>query len=269
MKIMSRETILKIFILSGFFLFLGGECYKINKPNNFSFQSMNKFETVQFQTPDGVIIKGDYLASPSPKAYLLLLHMMPATRTSWYPLMDKLRTAGYASLAIDLRGHGESLKKKTERGDFQTLNYKNFSEAEHQATIQDVEAAVKWLIEEKGASKSKIAIIGASIGANLALEYLSENPEVETAILLSPGLDYRGIKTEPLALKINPKQAIFLVASEDDSYSFETNRILYNLLKSKKEIKEFKKAGHGTTMLERESSLMDELIEWLDSLFNQ
>lgn len=263
-----NKNIIKFLIIIGVLTILGAGCEitkffqegspQINAPDDFEIKSMGQKERVQFKTTDGVLIIGEYQSPEKPKAFALLLHMMPADRTSWYAFMDSLKENNFASLAIDLRGHGESLNQGGN-----ILNYHNFSNADHQASIKDVEAAVDWLIKEKSARKSDIFLTGASIGANLALQYQSQNSEIKAAILLSPGLDYRGVKTEPSALKIIATQAVFLVASEDDDYSLQTNRVLYNALQGQKEIKELKNAGHGTTMLEREPVLMDEVIEWL------
>ena len=61
-------------------------------------------------------------------------------------------------------------------------------------------------LEKQGIDLEKIGIIGASIGANLAIEYLFKKIFIKTAILLSPGLDYRGIKTIEIAKNIKPNK---------------------------------------------------------------
>ena len=76
----------------------------------------------------------------------------------------------------------------------------------------DLETAADFLIKERKAAADKISFVGASIGANLSLQYISEHPEFKTAVLLSPGLDYRGVKTEPLAKILKPGKKCFLSA---------------------------------------------------------
>lgn len=212
---------------------------------------------VRFSTDDGVEIVGDFLQPTSNMGTVLFLHMMPAERGSWQRFVKKLHTAGYSSLAIDLRGHGESVSQGK-----RILNYKKFSDAEHHASIRDVEAAVSFL-QMSGISKDQIAIVGASIGANLALQYAREHAEVPALVLLSPGLDYRGIKTEPLMKRLSPRQKIFLAASREDEYSFETIRVLSAAKTEGVTTMEFDGLGHGTAMLERKPELMDEVIKWL------
>lgn len=61
---------------------------------------------------DGLLLRGElrYPARiPSPSFPLAVLaHQWPATRASWGPLVDDLVEAGIATLAFDLRGHGDS-----------------------------------------------------------------------------------------------------------------------------------------------------------------
>ena len=149
--------------------------------------------------------------------------------------------------------------------DWETIDYKKFTDAEQQAKILDVRAAVKWLEQNKGVTKDRLALVGASIGANLTLQYLAENPEVPAAILLSPGLDYRSVRTSPLAQLVKSTQALYFAASADDAYSLSTNRALFAVTPAKRQIKEFQTAGHGTTMLEREPAFIGEAIEWIRS----
>ncbi len=216
-------------------------------------------EQIKITTKDGFIIAGDYYTASSTKG-IVLLHMMPATKESWSSLAEKLQRAGFNVLAIDLRGHGAS--------DGGPNGYKIFSDAQHQSGINDVDAAVMFL-KEKGITE--IHLGGASIGANLALWYLAEHLEIKSAILLSAGLDYRGVKTEAYAKEAKSDQAIYFVADEDDERSFGGSAAtmaqhLYDWTPAKKEIKILKGAGHGTDMLCAHPELESELVEWLNNL---
>lgn len=212
-------------------------------------------ERVVLTTSDEKTIVGDYSGQTGQPA-VLLLHMMPATRESWRTLAEKLKISGFQTLAVDLRGHGQSQGGPSE--------YKRFSNQEHQSSIRDVEAAVDFL---KSKNPSKIFIAGASIGANLALWYIAEHPDVRGAILLSPGLDYRGIKTAGFIKKLRDNQVIFYAAGRDDTYSAETVESLAGSTSEKveKRLRMFEKAGHGTTILEKEPEFMDELVDWLSA----
>jgi len=207
-------------------------------------------QRVTFTTEDGVLIVGDYIESGSKNA-VLLLHMLPSDRRSWFPIEEDLWRLGYQVLAIDLRGHGESTRQGTK-----TLDYKKFSDEQHQQSIKDVEAAINFLKEK---SAKNFAVIGASIGANLALTYGIGDSSVKTAILLSPGLDYRGVGTEkPAANFDNP---LLIVASDDDDYSLESSRRLAEIA-SNAELKTLRNVGHGTQMFSS-AELKPLILDWL------
>ncbi len=209
-------------------------------------------QKVEFQTPDSVKIVADYYAAPGSTQGVVLVHMMPATRSSWGEFALKLQAAGYQVLAIDLRGHGES-----GGGD-----YHEFSDAEHQASIKDLEAAAKFLQDKEVDS---LAFAGASIGANLALQYLAENPETKAVVLLSPGLDYRGIKIEPLAAQIKDKNKILFVGAEDDAGTMDGScEEIAALLGPPQKIC-FEHGGHGTNLFASHPELMDKILDFLNS----
>ncbi|MEK7607012.1 MAG: alpha/beta fold hydrolase [Patescibacteria group bacterium] len=214
-------------------------------------------QRVSFPTNDGVEIVGSFLEAPAQKACALLLHMMPVTKESWYELMQKLAERGISSLAIDLRGHGESRQQGAK-----TLDYKKFSDEDHQKTIHDVEVAVSWL-KAQGIGEDRVIIIGASIGANLALQYAAEHLSIKTVALLSPGLDYRGIKTESAAKQMKPEQSVFLAASDDDEYSFRTIETLSLSLKNSSTVERLHATGHGTDMFKNRPEFLQTIVGWI------
>lgn len=214
-------------------------------------------ERISFETSDKIEIVGDWSAPVGAKRAVLLLHMMPALRVSWLPLSRSLNGAGFATLAIDLRGHGESTNKET-------LNYQNFSDAEHQASRLDVDAAVNFL-KSKGFGEENISFAGASIGANLSLDALYRYKGVTRAVLLSPGLDYRGVKIESLMKGLNANQKVWIIAAEGDSYSAESSVTLQQLQKETATVTIFSGSSHGTNLFEPEPNLIPDIVKFLGS----
>lgn len=222
---------------------------------------------VKIITSDGFEIAGSFYRAKTKsgpagagRPAVLLAHMMPSNKESWDKLAKKLSKAGFECLAIDLRGHGESQGGPD--------GFKKFSDKDHQASLEDIRAGVKFFTDS-GVELEKISLAGASIGANLSLWFESENPEAKASVLLSPGLDYKGIETERLAKNLREDQAVFLAAGgENDGYSSETVYKLSHLIKSpNKAMKIFGNAGHGTDMFKEEPGLMDEITKWLGSIY--
>lgn len=221
-------------------------------------------EKVQFTTSDGVTIVGTYTPGSAPKA-VLLLHMLPATKESWDPIVPRLVAAGFHTLAIDLRGHGESRV----RGD-EAIDYREFSDAEHQASRKDVDAALVWL-QAKGITQDKIGVVGASIGANLALDALSRYVRLPTAVLLSAGLNYRGIETRPAARNLRLGQSVFFVGGEGDIQGTESAADMANTIATdlpgaaRREVVRWGDSEHGTNLFRPHPELLTKIVQWLQS----
>ncbi len=203
-----------------------------------------KSDRVELITSDNKKIAADLYPVEKPEGWLLFSHMMPATKESWRNLAIELQSYGYEGLAIDLRGHGES-----EGG---PGGFKNFGDAEHQASIQDIAAGWEFL-KSRGAVPEKTVLVGASIGANLSLLFLTKNQEIRGGILLSPG-DYKGLDSALLVRQLSPGQKLLLAASKKDERAAgnnaDQNRQYYNLAPSQnKKLVVYEPAGHGTDFL--------------------
>jgi len=209
-------------------------------------------EQVSIKTEDGFEIISSFYKSNSDDG-IILLHMLNRDRNDWNAFAEQLQKEGYNVLSIDLRGHGQSLKK-----DGRSIGWQIFSTKDFNDMVFDVKAS-KDFLENKGITK--ISLIGASIGANTALNYVGEDIEIKTVILLSPGLDYRGVKIEN-TIKDYENRPILIVASEDDEYSATSSKALIELAVGKKELKMYTNAGHGTKMFSN-TDLDKVIINWV------
>ena len=225
-------------------------------------------ERVVFTSEDGVLLVGSYykprigtsISTPS----VILLHMLGMDRSTWDKFAQKLTQNGYAVLSVDLRGHGESIKQANH-----TISYQSFMPKNFKNMTLDVKAAKKYLIEGRKANPNQISITGASIGANLALNYAASDHSIKSVILLSPGLNYRGISTLDAIMKY--KNPIYIVTAEDDSESAKDSKILCEKITCAENLKIFENTNvHGTDMLSDKmvgSKLQNIILSWLDSTF--
>ncbi len=219
-----------------------------------------KMDKIFLTTEDGVKIAADLYEVDSPRLWAVLVHMMPATKESYQELARKFQGLGYESIAIDLRGHGES--------DGGPDGYRDFSDQQHQKSALDLEAAADYLAKNRKATSDKIFFVGASIGANLSLRCVSEHPEFPTAVLLSAGSNYHGIKTEPLVENLKTGQKVFFVSGKDDGNNAEENRTLYDLMPAgtQKKIQVYENGGHGTDILKNRPDLTELIIGFIKNL---
>ncbi len=198
-------------------------------------------------TEDSVKIAYNFQKADSSKG-VILIHMLGRDKSTWNNFISKLKD--YNVIAIDLRGHGSS-----------DLNYNSFSDSDYNNMIKDVKAA-KLFLKEKGINQ--IAIIGASIGANTALNYAVTDSDIKTVVLLSPGLEYHGVKTSDSIKKL--KVPVLIVVSQEDSYAYQSSVELNNKAISKKELKVYNNKGHGTNMFSG-TDLNKVILDWLASNF--
>jgi len=139
---------------------------------------------------------------------VILLHELDGSMADWVPLEGELQTAGFSYIKIDFRGHGES------QG-----NWELFGDGDFRNMTYDVEAAHNYL---KLRGVRTVAIIGSSIGANLAFKYAIWKG-VDMLVLLSPGFSYRGIDISKEIANYTGK--VLVVVGKDDSYSYSAGHV--------------------------------------------
>lgn len=221
-------------------------------------------EKITIKTLDGISIVGLWNKPAGARTAVLLLHMMPATKESWDPLVKALSKAGVASLAIDLRGHGESTSQETPPSgpDHRELDYQTFTDTQHQASRLDVDAALNFL-KTRGFTESAIRVAGASIGANLTVDCLDRYAGIPRGVLLSPGMDYRGMKCEQAVRGLDGGQKIWIVAGKGDEYSAHSSEKMAALKPDAVKLSLFDGGEHGTNLFKPYPNLIKEITEYL------
>src|SRR5437763_2985490 len=99
----------------------------------------------------GTILKASYFAAAKPGPAVLLYHQSNRTRKEWDIVARQLAAAGINSLAVDVRGHGE------------TGGQESHGEAREKQWPLDLDAAIQYLISQPGAKGDVIGIGGAGV----------------------------------------------------------------------------------------------------------
>ena len=209
-------------------------------------------ERVTLRTEDGATLAAMwYEPSSRPGPAVILVHMLHRSRRDWDAFAHRLAGQGIGALAIDLRGHGESLRYGAPEPS---------PESGYSPMVLDVKAARRYLSSRTDVLQGRVGIAGASLGANVAVLAAAADDTLASLAVLSPTLDYRGLRIEQAAKKIT--RPILLVASRDDSYAARSVRDLHKAGGGPRELIVLEQAGHGSAMLSRDENLARTLVDW-------
>jgi pimeloyl-ACP methyl ester carboxylesterase len=222
------------------------------------------WQKATWTTSDGVQLVGLYHPASRAGAYTwILLHGLGSVKEEWEPFARKLGPSGIGTFLYDARGHNESIHATGG----QTISYKDWQSAgpgsPWDAMPADLASAVEFLQKKYGVPAKKIAVGGASLGANVALVYASEHPGVPALILLSAGVEYAGINIEKRWKQL-PSRPVFAAASPEDRYAYETLQYLART-RSEVRIAEGPGAEHGVNML-KDPIFAKKLLDWIHQI---
>jgi acetyl esterase/lipase len=106
-----------------------------------------------------------------------------------------------------------------------------------------------------------IGVAGASLGANLAAVAAAGDSRVGSLALISPSLDYRGVRIEAALAQYGSRPAL-LMASRRDPYAARSVRELSAAGEGLRETHWSDTVAHGTVLLAREPELSRILVDW-------
>lgn len=218
-------------------------------------QDLPAHDTITRQAPDDTALVADFYAAPEGETgapVIIALHMLNSNRAAYAPIIPDLRADGYALLNVDMRGHGDSGGAR-----------------EWEAAIADVADWIAWLEGEGQLGERGLAIMGASIGANVAIISCAESAVCAGAIALSPGLDYRGVKPEAALVDGLADRSALLVAAGRDSSSATAIRQMFLRAQGAVTARMYTGRAHGTRLFDSEYDSLSGLIRlWLGQLFH-
>ncbi|MEE8576293.1 MAG: alpha/beta fold hydrolase [candidate division Zixibacteria bacterium] len=238
-----------------------------------------KFEQFTTTSADSLILHGwGLLSNEETNLLVVMLPMMGNTHESYGIYADSINgglvgaihdycsaDSGHAArphiLALDLRGHGESTARNSEK-----LDYRSMSKDQFALMPSDVATIVNDFRKEHGEQLDSVEVvmIGASIGANSAIMATTNVPRVSKVALLSPGSDYRGLK--PAGAFSSFDGNILLMTSRGDSYSFESCQSLARLKPTGWLLKAYPGGDHGTNLIHSDERAMHYLVNWIFGL---
>jgi pimeloyl-ACP methyl ester carboxylesterase len=175
---------------------------------------------VKFTTEDHLVIAAGFvppLTKKDTKApIVVLLHMYKSDRSAYTPLIGPLHGAGFAVLAIDLRGHGDSVGPP----DMKLIDRVAQRDRDlFKQMRKDVDAAYQWLREQREVDLTRFVIVGASVGCSVALDYASRDQSVDGIVCMTPGTLYLGLDSLSHVAKYGQRPLLLLASEPERSAS--------------------------------------------------
>lgn len=198
--------------------------------------------------------------SAKARALVVTLPMLSRDRSSYDAIVARLSREfpQLSFINFDLRGHGLSTVVGGDSVSFKSMDRTDFPKIPH-----DVREALRLLRKQRSElRKLPLVVIGASIGANSAAILANVETRVKAAILLSPGLDYRGLIPGP-HLSMTDGKRILLMVGKSDTYSYTSTDSLYRLTEGVKTLEVFNTANHGTNIPNNDDGALDDIVQWM------
>jgi dienelactone hydrolase len=203
---------------------------------------------VSFRAEDGRTINAIvFEPSQRPAPAVVLVPMLGRPKDDWDAIGQRLADANMLALAIDLPGTSDP-------GDSKVLG----------GWSADVRAAVLYLSSRQDVRAGSIGIAGASLGANLAALAAADLQSVHSLALVSPSLDYRGVRIDAAMKQYDGRPALF-IASNHDPYAARTVRELAKDPPGTRETRFSETTAHGTLLLVRDPEMARALVEWFQA----
>ena len=209
---------------------------------------------VTFPSSDGVKLVATWkpaASGPSAPA-VLLLHAFSRERRDVAEVADAFGARGFSTLALDLRGHGESVWKGKAR-----VSLGASLQTSPNAFPRDVEAACAWL----RARAPRIGVVGFSLSGDLAA-LATATGWAESGVAVSANV-------EPLRVLAGPRpskpRGLLVLAAEKDPGRAESARALDAAGSEPKGMTLYPGAAHAVELFRAEPAAEAAAIAWLET----
>lgn len=236
-------------------------------------------QQVSFPSADGVQVSAllgepqGTLKTGQRLPVVILVHDLFGSKEEWVFFLDQLLQRQYLTLAIDLRGHGQTPLPDDNRPS------PDLSLEDLENSYLDVQAALKWIGTQPQADASRVALLGNGLGGNVIFVSMGVFPaQLKTAVALSPGLwDARTLQPVVVGTGLKPfapHSILYLVGADDVIPIDSTDQLEFSsfadTLAGKtddpKTVKIFSNSSdHGLDLLHNKPEAVQLLLAWLDT----
>lgn len=200
---------------------------------------------ISFRTTDGRTIQALLNeAAQRPAPAVVLVPMLGRPKDDWQAVGQRLADANITALMIDLPGQVLPEDAKVTSG-----------------WSEEIRGALSFLESRAEVRAGSLGVAGASLGGNLAVIAAAADPRVRSLAVISPSLDYRGVRIEGAMRQYGARPAL-LIAGRQDFYAARSARELASNPPGIRELQWSELSAHGTALLSREPDLVRALVEW-------
>jgi alpha-beta hydrolase superfamily lysophospholipase len=171
-------------------------------------------------------------------------------RRSWFGLLPKIKAAGLTVMALDFRGIGDS-----QAGEFESDAFSHFPD--------DTRAALSHF-RSYLAPRARVAIVGASCGANQAFLAAPHHSEIKALVILSGRLSQSDTAWSALAGR--SAIAVLGIAAKDDGQTVsQAARAVATSTSPHSKLLAYEGALHGVPLFEQDPGLPETIVQWLSA----
>ncbi len=212
-------------------------------------------ETLKLVTKDSVVLNCRFFpGSPSKKTVpIILVHGWDGPRGAGsgrdcYALAERLHKEGHAVAVPDLRGHGNSVVRRTTDGRNLAIERNRLRAQDFHDMQKDIEAVKRLLVEKNNAEELNIellCLVGFEMGAVIGLNWVNydwsvpvlptfkQGQDVKAFVLVSPDQASRGVQIRPALANehIQRDLSAMIIYGRQTRKRAEAGRRIYNALK--------------------------------------
>lgn len=197
---------------------------------------------------------------------VILLHSLGYNSQWWESLPKELLDKDFAVLAIDLRGHGESIYNAK----LVKTSWKNLKNTAYVKYPQDIVAVINKVKEENSKLKffDNYAVVGADIGAAagvIAVDNLGQYPK--TFVMISPVVKSKGLYI-PVNMAHLEGVDFLSISGTGDIMSKDAEAYLMKFAQNEFVTFTSDSKSTGMLMLKNDPSLSKMLAEWIFEYLN-
>lgn len=203
------------------------------------------FLSLQFTLNDGLPITALYFASARRGAPLaVIIPEEGARKEDWRLLAASLQTSGVTVLAVDVRNGGVNVRPDQ--------------------LVDDLNAILTRFTNLASVDTTRISLIGAGIGANLAATICASLETCRALVLISPNPDSEGF---PIAGQVTAYggRPLLIAAGRDDPRGGVGAITLQDAVRGAPTVLLYETRARGVNLIEASSDLVDQIVRFISA----